>query len=141
MKKSTRYALYAAVELARAGEGELVQVARVAEQHGLPASVLAKTFQQLARAGLAVGSRGVGGGYTLARQPSSITVLDVIEALEGPQANPSDHADCPLSRLFDEVHELNRDAFASVTLDNLTRGARLPRLPHNRRPSEMNGSS
>ena len=74
--KSTRYALYAAAEMAMAGEG-LVTVAAVAKRYGIPEGALAKVFQQLVRSGLATGTRGIGGGYRLARPPAKITVLDI----------------------------------------------------------------
>jgi Rrf2 family protein len=120
LKKSTRYALYAAMELARADEGEQVPVARVAERYALPVSVLAKIFQQLARSGLAVGSRGVRGGYTLARAPSAVTVLDIIEAFESPlESELEELSDCRLRKLFEEVDELTRCTYASVTLETL----------------------
>jgi Rrf2 family protein len=82
LNKATHYGLFAALEMARIENGEVVTVAEVAGRYELPEGVLAKVFQQLARAGIAVGTRGVGGGYRLARAPSDLTVLDVIDALE-----------------------------------------------------------
>ncbi len=81
LSKSARYALYAALEMARAGEG-LVTAAAVAARYGVPATAAAKVFQQLVRAGLAEGVRGVGGGYRLARPRSRVTVLDVLSVFE-----------------------------------------------------------
>lgn len=127
--KSTLYALYAALELA--ATEETVTVASVAERYGLPPGALAKVFQQLVRAGLAVGVRGIGGGYRLARPASKITVLDVISVFDPPQPNGhfllgerseaarSQPADARLSRLFDEVAEVVGCTFASVTLETL----------------------
>jgi Rrf2 family protein len=130
-KKSTRYALYAAMEMARADAGSPVTVTRVAERYGIPTSVLAKIFQQLVRAGIAVSTRGVGGGYGLARKPSEMTVLDVIEAFESPrkighcllledtEADCRELSLCRLRTLVDEVHEMARCTYASVTLETL----------------------
>jgi len=132
LSKFARYALYAAVEMARAGD-EPVTVAQVAEPHGIPPTALAKVFQQLVRAGLAVGTRGIGGGYRLARPRSEITVLDVVsvfDPLRTPgddllhdRANPSMAKPnaVALQRLFDEVDEGIRATLASVTLDTLVR--------------------
>ena len=129
--RSTLYALYAAMDLA--STAETVTVASVADRYGLPPGALAKVFQQLVRAGLAVGARGVGGGYRLARPPSEITVLDVISVFDAPRANGhfllgersdaarAQPADERLSRLFDEVAEVVSSTFASVTLDTLVR--------------------
>jgi Rrf2 family protein len=81
LNKSTRYALYAAMEMALAND-EAVTVAHVANRYGISEAALAKAFQQLVRARLSRGTRGVGGGYRLARPASAITVLDVIDAFE-----------------------------------------------------------
>src|SRR5688572_23668733 len=55
----------------------------LAELYGFPQEALAKILQQLARAGLLLSHHGVNGGYTLARDPHQITVLDVIKASQG----------------------------------------------------------
>ena len=129
LSKASRYALYAALEMAAAGDGP-VTVAQVAGPHGIPAAPLAKVFQQLVKAGLAVGTRGVGGGYRLARPRTAITVLDIISVFdsvrtpgdallaERPGRGPHPQAE-RLRRLFDEVDEGTRATLASVTLDTL----------------------
>ena len=130
LNKSTRYALYASLELARAAPGEPVPVSWVAERYRIPEGPLAKVLQQLVRAGLAVGTRGVGGGYRLTRDPSEISVLEVIAAFEPPRPPGSCLLDeggddcrvlgtCRLRRLFDEVDDLARAAFASTSLETL----------------------
>ncbi|HXV76903.1 MAG TPA: Rrf2 family transcriptional regulator [Candidatus Polarisedimenticolaceae bacterium] len=129
LSKSTRYALYATMEMARAAGDGHVTAAEVAGRYKIPPSVLAKVFQQLVRSGLARGSRGSGGGYRLARAAGEITVLEVMRAFQPPNgAVPSaagePAAAAPLTRLLDEVAELARCTFASVTLETLTRTAR-----------------
>jgi Rrf2 family protein len=57
--------------------------ARLAAYHDLPAAYMAKHLQALARAGLVESARGPGGGYSLARPPAAITLLDIAEAIEG----------------------------------------------------------
>jgi Rrf2 family iron-sulfur cluster assembly transcriptional regulator len=127
--KSTRYALYAALEMARSSDP--VAVGAVAAKYGIPQGVLAKVLQQLVRAGIARGVRGVGGGYLLAKPASDITVLDVI-AVHDP-IRPEGHCllqdasdrecedppACRIRRLFDEVSELVSCTFASVSLETL----------------------
>jgi Rrf2 family protein len=132
LSKFSRYALYAALEMARAG-GEPVTVAQVAGPHGIPPTALAKVFQQLVRAGIAVGTRGIGGGYRLARPHRDITVLDVVSVfapLRSPgrdllHAHHEAKAATPharsLQQLFDEVDEVTRATLASVTLETLVR--------------------
>jgi Rrf2 family protein len=131
LSKFSRYALYAALEMARAGD-EPVTVASVAKPHGIPETALAKVFQQLVRAGLAVGTRGIGGGYRLARPRAEITVLDVLSVFDPPRtpdgnllhtgADSSTRPETkPLRDLFDEVDQVIRATMASVTLDTLAR--------------------
>ncbi len=134
LNKSTRYGLYAAMELAKAWPEGPVTVARVAARYRVPESALAKVLQQLVRARLATGTRGAGGGYRLARSPARTTVLDVLSALE-PVREPrqclltdrplecDEYASCNLRRLFDEVEEVARATFASTTLETLVGGA------------------
>ena len=81
LNKSTRYALHAALELALA-DGSPVTAAFVAERYEIPENVVAKVLQQLVRAGIARGSRGVGGGYRLARLANEVSVQDVIDLFE-----------------------------------------------------------
>lgn len=138
--KSTRYALYAAVEMAAAPPNTFVTASEVAERYRIPATVLAKVFQQLVRAGIAVGTRGAGGGYQLARSPSRITMLDIIQVFEPtPTAGacilqePGDHPcptpdSCRIRRVFDEVQEQVRSTYASITLETLALGGRMPSL-------------
>jgi Rrf2 family protein len=57
--------------------------ARLAENHGVPAAYLAKQLQLLARAGLLETVKGPRGGYRLARPAHEITVLDIVEAIDG----------------------------------------------------------
>src|SRR5271169_3230212 len=61
---------------------ELVQRQRPADLYGFPQEALAKILQRLARAGLLLSHHGIKGGYTLARDPRQISVLDVIKASE-----------------------------------------------------------
>lgn len=126
LSKSARYALVAAIEMAAAVEEHPVTVTQVARSGGIPPAVLAKVFQQLVRAGIAVGSRGAGGGYRLAKRPSEVSVLDVIRVFEPvPRAarrgRAAPRVDTRLERLFAEVDEIVRSTYASVTLETLSR--------------------
>ena len=113
--KSTRLALYAALEMARAGEA-LVTPVDVAAKYRVSAHHLAKIFQQLTRAGIAASVMGVTGGYRLARAAKDITLLDIVETFEGPirldrcllEDAPSPCGDvdaCRIKRIFDEIDQ------------------------------------
>jgi Rrf2 family cysteine metabolism transcriptional repressor len=83
---STRgeYGMRLMVELARHfGEGSL-SLHTVAEREQLPEAYLEQLVAVLRKAGLVLGKRGAGGGYTLSRDPREITAGDVVRALEGP---------------------------------------------------------
>lgn len=140
LSKFSRYALYATVEMALAGD-EPVTVAQVAGPHGIPPTALAKVFQRLVRAGIAVGTRGIGGGYRLARSRADISVLDVVSVFDSLRTPGRDLLDAraagkaaapqagSLQRLFDEVDELTRATLASVTFETLVRQSATSRLP------------
>ncbi|MHB8630648.1 MAG: RrF2 family transcriptional regulator [Candidatus Limnocylindria bacterium] len=83
---STRgeYGMRLMVELARRhGEGS-VSLHAVAEREDLPEAYLEQLVAVLRKAGLVLGKRGAGGGYTLSRDPREITAGEVVRALEGP---------------------------------------------------------
>jgi Rrf2 family protein len=132
LNRSTRYALYAAMEMAQAGDRP-VTVAQVARRHRIPAGALAKVFQQLVRSGIATGTRGIGGGYRLVQPATRLTILDLIAIYQPPRPagrclladraeKPcDDFPTCRLRRLFDEVDEVARCTLQSVTLETLVR--------------------
>lgn len=78
----SRYAVVALAELARSGEGP-VPIAQIAERRGIPVQFLEQLFTTLRRDGFLQSQRGVKGGYSLARPAEEITVLDVVQALDG----------------------------------------------------------
>jgi len=80
------YAILAMTHMACLSEGAVARRSDIVRAHGLPSSFLAKILQSLVKAGLLRSNRGVDGGFVLARPASEITLLDVIEAVEGPLA-------------------------------------------------------
>ena len=79
-----QYAVCGLFDLAYNGQGEPLQVRVVSARQAIPSRYLEQIFRRLRRAGLVDSKRGPGGGYTLARPPAEITLLDVVEAVEGP---------------------------------------------------------
>jgi len=130
-QRSTRYALYAAVEMAAAADGQATTAAEVAARYRLPPTVVAKVFQRLVKGGVALGTRGVSGGYRLARPASQVQLLEIVELFEGPRAASTcvlgecaegqcgQFAECRLRQLFEEIDQQARATFASVTLETL----------------------
>jgi len=78
------YAIRAVRYLAKQGSNQRVATSIVAREMKIPASFLAKIISQLSIAGLLHTSRGARGGVSLAREPKDISVLDVVEAIDGP---------------------------------------------------------
>ncbi len=79
------YALKALAELARSGgSGTPVPLGDLARRRDIPVQFLEQLFATLRRAGLLRSQRGVKGGYAFARDPAAITVLEVVELLDGP---------------------------------------------------------
>jgi Rrf2 family cysteine metabolism transcriptional repressor len=78
------YALSALVELHHHGDRGPVPIAELARRRGIPAQFLEQLFATLRRAGVLRSQRGVKGGYSFARPPGDITVLELVELLDGP---------------------------------------------------------
>lgn len=120
------YALRAMLYLARLEPNQRAATSQIAEEKNIPPSFLAKIISQLAIAGLIHTSRGARGGVSLARAPEDITVLEVVEAIDGPIGlNDCTHdaadcpfgEDCPLRVLWcsaqeDLVEKLRQTTFA-----------------------------
>lgn len=79
----SEYGVRVMVELARRGGAQPVALAEIAEHEGLPLAYLEHLVARLRRAGLIESRRGAHGGYLLAREPTQITMAEVVEALEG----------------------------------------------------------
>jgi Rrf2 family cysteine metabolism transcriptional repressor len=84
------YALRALAELGRAGDAGPVPIGELARRRDIPVQFLEQLFAVLRRAGLLRSQRGVKGGYSFARDPASITVLEVVELLDGPLGRDAD---------------------------------------------------
>lgn len=143
LTKASRYGLYALVMMARAPEGR-VTASDVAAQLAISEHHVSKVLQQLARAGIVAGARGAGGGYGLARAPDDVTMLEIVQCLEGARPPPAcvgcelaGTDRCSAGGVACAVHgvldELATDAYytlESITIATLARdasGARIAR--------------
>ena len=112
-----------------------VPAARLAQLHDVSSTYLAKQLQALSRAGLVHSVQGKSGGYVLTRAPEEITVLDVVEAIDGqqstfvcteirqrgPMATPPEActAPCPIARAMYAADQAWRDALREVSIADL----------------------
>ena len=84
LSKKADYALMAMKHLALRGDRGSSSAREIAEQYDIPIELMAKVLQRLVRIGLLASTQGTRGGYTLGRPPATISVADVIEAIDGP---------------------------------------------------------
>lgn len=85
LTRKTDYALVALSYLAQQGDGRAgVSARKIADQFGMPLPLLMNILKELAHAKIVGSTRGVHGGYALALPPERVSLLEVIEALEGP---------------------------------------------------------
>jgi Rrf2 family protein len=126
--KQADYALRAIVYLAQLPANQRAATSHIAQDQAIPPSFLAKIISQLSIAGIIHTSRGARGGVSLAVSPEKISVLDVVEAIDGPLAlnectlNPNicpSGKDCPLHTIwceaqFELVTKLRSTTFAKV---------------------------
>jgi Rrf2 family cysteine metabolism transcriptional repressor len=78
------YAVLALAELGRSAGTDPVPIGELAKRRDVPVQFLEQLFAVLRRAGVVSSQRGVKGGYRFARDPASVTVLEVVELLDGP---------------------------------------------------------
>ncbi len=126
------YAVRASIELAAAEPGAPVKGERISTAQDIPVKFLENILAELKRHGLVASRRGAEGGYWLARPPASITVADIIRAVEGPLANVRglppqdvvfDGTAEPLQRMWIAVRSSLRGVLEHVTLADIVAGA------------------
>jgi Rrf2 family protein len=78
------YAVLALAELASSAGDDPVPIAELARRRDVPVQFLEQLFAVLRRAGVISSQRGVKGGYRFAREPSQVSVLEIVELLDGP---------------------------------------------------------
>lgn len=103
------YALRALAELGRCGADGPVPIGELAKRRDIPAQFLEQLFAVLRRAGVLRSQRGVHGGYAFARAPAEVTVLEVVELLDGPLGRDSEG-------VFAEAADAARKVLASTTI-------------------------
>lgn len=129
MKLSTkgRYGTRAALELALRYGGGPVIVRDISDAQEIPVRYLENILNTLRRDGIVASSRGAGGGFRLARDPSTITVGDIVRSLEGPIqiVNCTENGDCSragrcaATRLWGRVGIMLEQELDAVSLANL----------------------
>jgi Rrf2 family protein len=129
ISQTAEYALRAVVHLSKSTlhDGQDSQtVSEIAESTQVPVGYLSKVLQQLTRAGIITSQRGIGGGFKLSYSPSSISIYDVVQAVDPVQrirACPlgiEDHKRlCPLHRKLDAAMAHVEAAFKNTSIAEL----------------------
>ncbi|MCT2589044.1 Rrf2 family transcriptional regulator [Streptomyces sp. N2-109] len=132
---STEWLLHCATTLAQLEAGATASAAQLARYYDLPAAYLAKQLQTLVKAGVLVATTGPRGGFRLGRQPSEITLLHIVEAVDG-AASPYECREirqhgqgalppeecrrtCVIAVKMAEAHEAWRRSLAEVSLGDI----------------------
>jgi Rrf2 family protein len=135
--KSAEYAIQAMLYLAENEGKGLAMVSSIAEAYNIPKHFLAKLVQTLTRNHLIQSFRGRNGGIKLARSASKITMLQIVNAIEGPPPEEemcvigldvcSDDVACPLHNQWQHIRSLVQDTLNHQTLTELAEGMRQKR--------------
>lgn len=136
------YAIRAMIHLGCLPDGGVSLRSEIAEAQNIPTSFMAKILRSLVRARLLRSSRGVNGGFSLARPAAEINMLEIVEAIEGRLSlmdcvpDPAGCAwvmDCPASSVWMKVQENMKQTLRSTTLEDLVstprRNGRVDRCP------------
>ena len=127
VSKLTDYATVVMTCLAGVGDG-VMSAQALAERARLEVPTVSKLLKQLAQAGLVASSRGINGGYRLARAPERISIADVVIAMEGPigMTECSAHAGlcghephCGVRVNWQRINQAISGALANVTLADM----------------------
>jgi len=149
--KSAEYAIQAMLYLAENEGKGLAMVSSTAEAYNIPKHFLAKLVQTLTRSHLIKSYRGRNGGIKLARSAAKITLLQVVNAIEGPPSEEemcvigldvcSEEVACPLHNQWQHIRNLVQDTLNNQTLAELAEGMRQKRqeLAQALRESEEKG--
>lgn len=136
LKSQVEWALHCCAILAGLPPDRYLATKALAELHGVPKEYLSKALQSLSTAKLVSSTLGPSGGYRLAKAPEAITILDIVEAVEGPgktfvctqirQNNPCrpvgycESGPCAVARVMWQADEAWRSSLRGVRLSDLT---------------------
>jgi len=103
------YAVRALAELGRCADDAPVPIGEIARKRDVPVQFLEQLFATLRRSGILASQRGVKGGYRFAKDPATVTVLEVVELLDGPLGRDAEG-------VFADAAKAAREALGSVTI-------------------------
>ena len=126
LSRTVSYALQATMQLAQEGKSGPVPCSHIASEGDLPERFLLQILRTLVTHGILRSTRGVDGGYSLVRPANEISILDVIEAVEGPMAAEvtlgeglSHESQDRLQQALQQVTSTARDQLRAIKLSQL----------------------
>lgn len=131
LTRKGEYAIRGIVYLAAQPVDRVCLLSDIAAAVDVPPTFLAKIFQQFSKIGLVRSYRGTGGGFLLGRIPEKITLLEVVEAVEGPiipnrcvvgSGECARDASCTVHPVWKKVQKQVREVLEGVTLKDLAGG-------------------
>jgi len=144
ISKKARYALHGLGYIARYSNGEPVPFNAIlqylkaySKRLSLSPGYIAKVFQEVSRAGLTEAISGPHGGYRLARRPEEIRLIEIIEAVDGPQRTAccllsmgecDQQGDCGVGAVVRQAEQVFYDFFRTETVETLARKMKFPDL-------------
>jgi Rrf2 family protein len=130
---ATEYAIRGLSELAGRNADGPVMLDELVAGTGLPRDFVAKIFQKLVRAGILRSAKGRGGGFALAKPQHEITLLDIVQAIEGPQLldacvvgleKCNDQMPCSQHDLYKPIRQRLKDYLSTTTLADMAASLR-----------------
>jgi Rrf2 family protein len=124
----TEYAIRGLSEMAIRGDEQRIMLDELVAGTNLPRDFMAKVFQKLVHAGILRSAKGRGGGFSLSRPAYQITMMQIVEAIEGPQTMDrcvvglekcNDHMPCPQHDLYKPIRQRLKDYLNTTTLADL----------------------
>lgn len=130
LTRQADYAVRLILKLVQNSSGRALSTKEIAASQEIPKSFLVKIIQTLSKAGIIKTVRGPAGGIKLVRRPSDLTLLSIVEAIEGPiclnvciegQGRCGRRGDCSVSPVWNRVQEVLVHELESVTFSDLAK--------------------
>ena len=137
--KAEEYGIFGILYLAEQPVGKVTPLSEISELQDVPEKFLAKIFQSLSRSGLVRSHRGVKGGFSLGRPAGRISVLQIVESIQGPYfiakclhtGEICDKGNCPIKSLLRKAQTAMIGVFDGHSVADLLKMQKGIRVPQN----------
>jgi Rrf2 family protein len=131
LSRGVEYAIRGLIYFALQPQERVIPLSEISESEDIPKSFLVKIFQVLLKQGIVRSVRGLDGGFVLAKSPHSISLLDIIEGIDGPLSSFYDcHSDsckkgeneaCPIHNAYKEGIDKLSDVLRNHNIEEIAR--------------------